>query len=228
MSEPGTLLAATRDTSSPPNGRAGERPRAGRRRMRLSLVLFGALIVLVGAVAGVQVAARVDDRVAVLTVARPVKAGQVIAAADVTTALVSVDAGVATMPASSRASVVGRIAAMPLATGALLGPVQVGPPVWPAAGEALAAVAVKPGRAPDGLAPGMRVTVLIVPQIQPGTAADTGGAATVRAEATVESVQQTADQAGGLLVTVLTKTEAAQRIAAASGEAALVQHGADG
>ncbi|GIM98250.1 hypothetical protein Ato02nite_100430 [Paractinoplanes toevensis] len=191
-------------------------------------MLFGALTVLVGAVAGVQVAARVDDRLAVLAVARPVKAGQVIAAADVTTALVSVDAGVATMPASSRSSVIGRIAAMPLAKGMLLGPAQVGPPQWPAAGEALAAVAVKPGRAPDGLAPGMRVTVLIVPQIQPGTAVDTGGAATVRAEATVESVHQTADQNGGLLVTVLTNTEAAQRIAAASGEAALVQHGADG
>jgi SAF domain-containing protein len=228
MSEPGTLLAAPRDTSSPPNGRAGERPRAGRRRMRLSLVLFGALIVLVGAVAGVQVTAHVDDRVAVLAVARPVKAGQVIAAADVTTASVNVDSAVTTVPASSRVSVIGRIAAMPLAKGTLLGPAQVGPPVWPAAGEALAAVAVKPGRAPDGLAPGMRVTVLIVAQIQPGTAADTGGTATVRAEATVESVQQTVDQAGGLLVTVLTKSEAAQRIAAASGEAALVQHGAGG
>ena len=195
--------------------------------MRLSLVLFGALIVLVGAVAGVQVAARVDDRVSVLALARAVKAGQVIADADVTTARVSVDAAVATMPVSSRTSVVGRTAAMPLAKGGLLNPAQVGAPVWPAAGEALAAVAVKPGRAPDGLAPGMRVTVLIVPQIQPGTAG-TGGAQTVRAEATVESVQQAADQAGALLVTVLTQTEAAQRIASASGEAALVQHGADG
>lgn len=222
------MLAAPPTPPAPAGRWSGDRSRVGRRRVRLSLVLFGALIVLVGAVAGVQVAARVDDRVAVLAVARPVKAGQVITEADLTSALVSVDALVAVMPASSRASVIGQTAAMPLAAGGLLSPAQVGAPVWPAAGEALTAVAVKPGRAPDGLAPGMRVTVLIVPQIQPGTAADTGGAETVRATATVESVQQAADQAGGLLVTVLTQTEAAQRIAAASGEAALVQHGADG
>ncbi len=226
MSESGSMLAAPRAAPVPAGGRPGERARAGRRRMRLSLVLFGALIVLVGAVAGVQVAARVDDRMAVLAVARAVKAGQVITDADLMTARVSVDAAVATMPASSRTAVVGRIAAIPLAAGGLLNPAQVGTPVWPAAGEALAAVAVKPGRAPDGLATGMRVTVLIVPPTQPGTAG-TGDAETVRAEATVESVQQAADQAGGLLVTVLTRTEAAQRIAGASGEAALVQHGAD-
>lgn len=198
----------------------------GRRRVRVPLVLGGVLIVLIGAVAGARVASRVDDRVSVLAMARAVKAGQVIADADLVSAQVNVDAAVTTMPAADKAQVLGRTAAMPLAKGTLLGASQVGAPAWPAAGEALAAVAVKAGRAPAGLSAGMRVTVFIVASAQPGTAG-TQPDATVQADATVESVQQATDSSGGLLVTVLTQTQAAQRIAAAPGDAALVQHGAE-
>src|SRR5690349_7089390 len=74
------------------------------------LVLAGALMVL----AGVLVAwalTRAADRVAVVTVARPVPAGTVIEAGDLTTAQIAFDGDVTGLvPAASLGALAGRVA----------------------------------------------------------------------------------------------------------------------
>jgi hypothetical protein len=191
-------------------------------------VLFGVLLVLAFALAGVVLASRIDTRAPVLAVAHAVNAGQPIGDADLTVVRVAADATVATTPAAQRTAVVGRTATMPLAAGSLLTPAQVGAPVWPPAGQSAIALQVKAGHTPGGLSAGSHVTVLVVPT----SSATTTQATTVQAvqppaaDATVVSVRPVGDQSGATVVTVLLAASDALRIAGASGEPVLVQLGA--
>jgi hypothetical protein len=177
----------------------------------------------------VIVAKRIDTRVPVLATAHAISAGQTVTAADVTTVKVTA-AGVATVPASQLSTVVGRVAAVPLVAGTLLSPTQFSGPVWPGPGEAVIAVPVKPGRLPSGLPAGAHVTVLVVPSGAPGGVTGTGsgqaGQSQVeKATATVVSVEAAADQSGTTVATLVLSTADATRIAAASGDVALVRLG---
>jgi hypothetical protein len=199
-----------------------------RRRVSVRRVLLAVGLVLACALAGVVVAQRVDTRVPVLAAAHAISAGQTVTAADVTTVKVAVEAGVATVPAAQLSTVVGRVAAVPLVAGTLLSPAQFGGPVWPGAGEAVIAVPVKPGRLPSGLPAGAQVTVLVVPSGTPGgvTGGGQGGQPQVeKATATVVSVEPAADQSGTTVVTLVLSAGDATRVAAASGDVALVRLG---
>jgi len=221
-----------------PNGRAAAAggvppgPVAPRRRLSGPRLLLGVLLLLGGALVGTAVAAQVDTRVPVLAAARPVAAGQTITDADLKTVRVAAESDAGTMPASERGSVVGRAAALPLAEGSLLSQRQVGALAWPAKGESVMAVAVKPGRAPSGLAAGAKVTVLVVPTS--GGPAGSAGAApsnsaqVVQARATVVSVEAAADQSGVTVVSLLLGETAAVRVASATGDVSLVQLGVGG
>lgn len=200
---------------------AGTR-RVGRRSVRR--VVAGLLVVLATVVTFWQVDLRrhVDEQF--LAVARDVPAGQVIADADVRVVRGANPSGLDLVPAERRGGIVGRSAAVPLAAGSLLVSAQVGPAAWPAAGQAVIAVPVKPGRAPTSLTAGSRVVVLVAPPAG-GQQASQQNNGVRRAVATVVSVAAGADQVGTQLVTVLLAADAAEGVAAAHGDVSLVQLG---
>lgn len=199
-----------------------------RRRVSVPRVLLGAVLVLGFALAGAVVANRVDTRLPVLAAAHDIAAGQTISDADLAVVRVAADAGVATLPDTQRGTVVGRTAAMPVAKGTLLQHAQLGDVAWPPAGQAVIAVGVKPGHAPDGLAAGSHVTVLIVAStgVAAGTTGSDNASPAAQAAATVVSVQQAADQSGTLVVSLLLSETDATKIASTTGEPNLVQLGA--
>ncbi|WP_080678161.1 SAF domain-containing protein [Salinispora pacifica] len=200
---------------------AGTR-RVGRRSGRR--VVAGLLVVLATVVTFWQVDLRrhVDEQF--LAVARDVPAGQVIADADVRVVRVANPSGLDLVPAERRGGIVGRSAAVPLAAGSLLVLAQVGPAAWPAAGQAVIAVPVKPGRAPTSLTGGSRVLVLVAPPAG-GQQASQQNNGVRRAVATVVSVAAGGDQVGTQLVTVLLAADSAEAVAAAPGDVSLVQLG---
>ncbi|MFB9443041.1 hypothetical protein Dvina_51465 [Dactylosporangium vinaceum] len=206
-----------------------------RRRVSVPRVLLGVLLIVGCALAGAAVANRIDTRLPVLATARPVAAGQTITDADLTVVRVAAEAQVATVPAAQRGTVVGRTAAMPLQAGVLVSAQQLGDVAWPPAGQSVIAVGLKPGRAPAGLTAGTQVTVIVIPSTAPGGGGAAGGATggsgtgsgpqVVRADATVVSVSEAADQSGVSVVSLLLSAADAVTVASTSGEAALVQRG---
>jgi hypothetical protein len=192
-------------------------------RVRRSVprILGGVLMALVGmAVFGV-VQLRSSPAVEVLTVARPVQAGAVIAAADLATVSILADPTLRTVLARDRAKVVGRSTALPLAAGTLLTEAMLADAAaWPPSGQSVIAVGVKTGRAPSGLSPGAKVLVVVIP---PNSAtADQPSAP--QATGTVIAVEQT-DTSGLTVVTVQLNAEAAVRIASSTGDISIVLQG---
>lgn len=225
MSSPATLDATRRSgsTALPVNGSAGP---VIRRRISVPRVLLGALLILGLALAGAVVANRVDTRVPVLAAAHDIAAGQTITDADLAVVRIAAESGVATLPDTERATVAGRTASLPIAAGTLLHQALLGDVAWPAAGQSVVAVGVKPGHAPAGLAAGARVTVLIVP-----TAGASGGGQgsvgpVVQAQGTVVAVEQAADQSGQQVVSLLLPGADATTVASTVGDASLIQLGA--
>lgn len=158
-----------------------------------------------------------------LAVARDVPAGQVIADADVRVVRVANPSGLDLVPAERRGGIVGRSTAVPLAAGSLVS-AQVGPAAWPAPGQAVIAVPVKPGRAPTSLTAGSRVVVLVAPPAG-GQQASQQNNGVRRAVATVVSVAAGGHQVGTQLVTVLLAADSAEAVASAPGDVSLVQLG---
>jgi len=155
-------------------GRAGgsvSRVTAAPRRRNVPYLLVGVLLVLVCAGGAVVAGQTLGGRVSVLALARPVAAGQVLTAGDVRAVEMASGSGVDLIPAGSASTVVGRPVAFSLPAGSLLTRAQVGSAQLPAAGEAVAAVGVKPGQFPPDVQPGARVAVLV----SAGTDTGTGG-----------------------------------------------------
>jgi SAF domain-containing protein len=201
-----------------------------RRRVSAPRVLLGSVLVVALAITGAMVGRGVDRRVPVLMVARAVAAGQIIADGDVAVVRVAVDGGVSTVPASRRSTVVGRIAAVPLMEGSLLTLGEVGAVVWPPQGQALAAVAVKPGHAPAGLSAGMHVMVLVVPLASSTTGGGASGStgSVVQAPGVVVTVGAAADQSGMTVVSLLLGSTDATTVVSATGDVSLIQVGESG
>jgi hypothetical protein len=132
----------------------------GGRRRSVPHLVAGALLVVACAAGFAIASARTDHRAAVLMLARPVTAGQQLGSGELRSVRVAVEAGVATIPASQLSDVVGHTVEVSLPAGALLTSAEVGAPQLPA-GQAVVAVAVKPGQAPPDLQPGDHV--LLVP-----------------------------------------------------------------
>jgi len=125
-------------------------------------LLLGVVLVIGCAGAGLLAGARVGSRTPVLVLSRPVAVGHVLSADDVREARISAD-GVATIPAGARDSVLGKPVAYSLPAGTLLTRAAVGAARVPPDGEAIAAVGLKAGQFPTGLAPGSRVSVVVAP-----------------------------------------------------------------
>lgn len=158
--------------SSPAAGEGGAR-RVGRgvdrapsrvagvpRRHRVPYLLIGVLLVLGCTTGGVLLTVQLGHRETVLVLARPVSVGQQLSAPDLREVSLSRDSDVEAVPADSRGSVEGRPVAYTLPAGTLLTESVLGSPRVPPAGQAVAAVGLKTGQFPSGLAPGNEVTAV--------------------------------------------------------------------
>lgn len=191
-----------------------------RRRGWLLVAGLLAMVVCAGAFALVYLGS--DARVSALVAARPLAAGQMVAAADLGVVRIVPDAGLQVVPAGEASQVVGRRAAVPILAGTLLTDVLLGAPEWPPDGQAVAAVPVKPGRLPAGVTPG---SVVLVVAVASETAAEPAGAPDTERSpvlATVVDVVAGDDGSGTTVVTLLLARTDAVQIAAAGGDLALV------
>lgn len=185
-----------------------------RRRGRMAL---GVLLVAGSAVVGGLWTASAAGRQPVLALARPVAAGQPLGPADLRVVLLAGGGEVGAVPAADQAAVVGRPAVVPLPAGLLLTRGVLGRPAWPPPGQAVVAVAVKPGQAPAELTAGARVGLVTLPG-QADAAADqaTAGAAGRVAVGVVVAVAEPGDAAADRVLSVLVADPVADRVAAAA------------
>lgn len=122
----------------------------------------GAVLLTISAILAVLVYGNLGDRSAVLAAAAEIRPGQMIEESDVKVVRVAADPDVATVPASRRADIVGKRAAVGLTPGSLLAPesVTAGPGI--PAGSTIIGAVVKPGQYPIGLREGDEIVVLVV------------------------------------------------------------------
>lgn len=213
-----------RPGSAPLERGPGGRPSGVRGPGRRSVphLALGALLVLGCATGFAVVTTRTDHRVPVLALARPVGIGHVLTSADVQVVQLTPGAGVATVAASEESSVLGQPVAYALPGGVLLTPAELGSAAQPPVGQAIAAVAVKPGQYPPGLAPGVRVLLVLAAAGGPGSPLAPGGpSSTGPWPASVVSVLELASEQGAV-VTVQLPAAAAPTVAALSGSIAIV------
>jgi hypothetical protein len=222
-----------RPTATAP--RAGRGPwRAARRRRRLPFVALGGLLVIVCVLGYAWGAVRLGDRIQVLAVARPVAAGQTLAAADLKQVSAAKDPGVQLIPVEQVQQVIGRTAVVPLLPGTLLTPSLVGEAAFPPVGKVTASLALKPGQYPQGLATGARVAVYAsateAGDRQPAAAngSKSAGPAPIRLQAVVLGVDLAGDGQGATVITLLLDASDGPRLAAAPAGAVVLMQTAPG
>lgn len=141
-------------TTSPPVKRE-------RRWSVAALCIVLAVVAALGAAAAVNSA---SDRTRVLAVARDVPAGQALTDADLAVAEVSADSALTPIPASQKASVLGKRPATDLHTGGLLLTSQLAAGTGLGDDQEQVGVQIKRGMAPAGtLAPGDKVQAVTTP-----------------------------------------------------------------
>lgn len=190
------------------------------RRRRLPLTVVAVLVAAGSALVFALLWLNAGDRRAVLAVAGPVAAGQVIEASDVAVVRVSVDPQLAPLPASARTDVIGQTAAVDLVTGTLLTDAQVGAQSLLSAGQAVVGLALDGGQVPTPrLRTGDRVRVVATTlpgaSTQDSTAGD-GALGRVIADGEVFGVEPLADGAAGVLVSLVVDEDVAPEIAGAA------------
>ena len=152
-------------------------------RRRPALVVLALLLVVAGALGTASAVSRAGHRVSVLALAREVPEGAQLTAADLTTVDVA-SSGLASIPASAAASVIGERATVPLLAGTLLtrSALATGPALAP--GEEVVGVALRSGQLPaEGLSVGDHVSVVLT--AAPGQAAPSGSASSPGAAGSV-------------------------------------------
>jgi hypothetical protein len=196
-----------------------------RARRRRGLIASGALLAAVGALAVVWLVGAAGQRVDVVVVRQDVPYGAALERGDLGVARVSVDPGVAVVPASQSEDLVGQVATTRLLPGMLLAPDMVGPVAEPAAGRVLVPVALPAERMPAG---GLRAGDPVL-AVDAGTPADpaTGEGTAALAPAAIPAVvvRVGATDVNGTTVVDVTTTSVdgpALAVAAANGRVALV------
>ncbi|WP_431953445.1 SAF domain-containing protein [Actinacidiphila sp. bgisy167] len=180
-------------------------------RRRPALVWLGATVVIACAVGFAALLGQAGRKTPVLVVVRPVPAGQVLAQSDLRKVELGVaDAAGHVVPAAQAASVVGKVATVPLVAGSLLAPEQVGESSeYPPQGRSRVSFAVGAGDLPAGVTVGQRVAVL------PGRFDAEGGAGSADAEEPLVGVVTDAIPGEGAseptVLSMLVDTAAARR-----------------
>jgi hypothetical protein len=217
---------AVRDLRRGPTAAGGGRGpwRAGQRSRRVPYLAVGALLVVVCVLGFAYAATRLGERVSVLAVARPVQAGQPIAAADVKVVSAADDAGLGLIPASQAEAVVGRTAAVPLLPDTLLNRALLGDAQDPPVGQVTASLALKPGQYPQGLRAGATVAVFVSrsPSPEGGQTDGSGTGELARLSAVVRGVDVAGDGQGNTVVSLQLDASDAATLAGA-GHAVLMR-----
>lgn len=211
---------APRSVPSPPQpgGRSADGARFAppRRQRALPLVAIGVLCAFGGALVFAAAHLRLDDRPAVLAVAREVTAGRVIQDADLRVVQVSSEGGLQPVPAAQRREVVGKVAAVSLAPGSLLTRSQVGSAAALTAGQAVVGVGLKGPQLPAAVRPGDRVMVIDAGG-GPGSSGSSATAGSVLVpSATVFAVPPASDDSGASVVSLVVSAYEAPLIATAA------------
>lgn len=190
-----------------------------RNRSRLALA---AVLLLFSILLGVNVYSHVGDRHAVLVMARTVEQGQVITAADVRETQVAVGAGVSTVPAASRSKLVGKVAAMSLAQGALVTSASMSDAPTMAPSQARVGAALKPGQFPTGMRAGDHVALVVPGLQQQASDAGASSAGPVVTNAVVASVEPGSDSNSTTTASFVVDRDAAPSVASAGADGHLV------
>jgi len=179
----GEVVTKSLQEHSPGNGhrtRPGWRPSNGgapgrqdrlpvtRRPRRPLAIAVGVVVLAASSALGGALALRGEHRVALLTLARPVTAGQTLTARDLAVAHLA-GSGVHGIAASYANQLVGETVEANLPAGTLLTAQMLTPSSLPGAGQQLVAVAVKPGAFPPSLQAGRSVSVLQVSSANGGS-----------------------------------------------------------
>jgi hypothetical protein len=212
----------------------GAPPPPPRRPRNIAGATLGVLLILFCATAVAVYSANAGHRRPVLVMVRSVRAGAAIAPGDLGEARVAADGSVRAMPASARARVIGRIAAVDLVRGALLISAELdGGPVVPA-GSSVVGLNVKLGYAPAGLRPSVRVRLVYTPTGAAGATdgaqpASTAGGSVLVAQARVFDVVATPDGQGQIVSVVVDDASApALAAAGARGQVSVIMLGGRG
>jgi len=229
---------AERSTTTGHRAAAATRPAQAlspiRGRRQIPLIVVGVLLVVGGALAFADASLHLGSREEVLMVSHSVAAGDVLTARDVSLVKVSTGSGVAVIPFSNEASVIGRPVAVPLVAGALLTRGEVGSPSPVASGSDVVAVGLKVGQYPPDLGPGDRVLVVsvtsptsvVAPSDASGTSSTSSGTTSVSAIVLKVDVPS-ADSQNPTVFSLRVSSGDADKVAslAAAGDASLVQVG---
>jgi hypothetical protein len=208
----------------------GVPPPPPRRPRNVAGAILGVLLVLLCATAVAVYTSNAGHRRPVLVVVRSVRAGAAIGAADVGEARVAADSSVRSLPASARARVIGRIAAVDLLSGTLLTTAELATGPQVAAGSSVVGLNVKLGYAPAGLHPSVRVRLVFTPNgtdsAQPGAI---GSGSVLVSQARVFDVADTPDGQGQIVSVVVTNASApALAAAGARGQVSVILLGGTG
>ena len=180
------------------------------------------LLVLVSVLAAGWLWQQKSERVEVLAVSHEVPAGSVITGGDLK--LVEVAGVEGAISAAQADQVVGRTAVVGLVRGQVLSVAMLTDDPVPAAGERVVGVQVDGTRAPGGLAPGDRVSVVAVPPTGDASSPSVLAAPTVLADtAAVQSVDVV--EGAGTRISLVVPSGVADKVASfgAAGRVALVQ-----
>jgi SAF domain len=150
---------------APPPGPAPVvRTAAASRRANRKLLVLSILVVLLGGVVALGAARMLTKHTEVLVLARDVQVGAALTDDDLAVANVTTDPHLDPVPAADRAQVIGLVAQVKLFRGGLLTRSQLGKNDGFTTGQALVALALKPGQFPvRGLVPGQLVEVVSTP-----------------------------------------------------------------
>lgn len=193
------------------------------RQRSVPLAVMGVLLCFLGALVFGALHLRLDRRVAVLAVAQPVTAGEVIHDADLRVVRVSTG-DLATVSADDRSSVVGHVAAVSLAPGSLVVRSELGSSSSLRAGQAVVGAALKAGQLPGVLRPGDRVLVIDTTAATTGSSSTAPATARSSVEGVVAAVSEAPDAPGVTVVSLTVDAADAPAIAtaAAAGHVSLV------
>lgn len=193
-------------------------------RRRPLFTALGVLMVVICGLGGAALFTNLSHATQVVAMQATVARGQVITRGDLTTANITTDPVLRTVPAAQLELLVGRTATTDLPSGSLVGPDSVTSDPIPAPGESVVGLLLNPGQLPGtALAPGDRIRIILTQreQDEPSRTPPQQISGRVVGLSTVESTGQTT-----LSVAVPTDNAALVAMVGASGRAAVIRDGA--